>query len=128
MPPKKCILGICAMDRKSRSRHMTKLLDALRQRAAKSTDLDLEIVVFGDACILQQDVETWPKCDVLIAFYSHGFPLDKARRYVERNRPYCLNSVELQGELLDRRRMYARLEKFGVPTPPHVVVEWSAGA
>ena len=35
--------------------------------------------LFGDKCILEDPPEAWPYCDALVAFYSTGFPLDKAR-------------------------------------------------
>lgn len=39
-----------------------------------------QVFLFGDQCILHEPPEKWPYCDALIAFYSTGFPLDKARR------------------------------------------------
>ena len=41
-----------------------------------------EIIVFGDKCLLEQPVEEWPVVDCLIAFYSTGYPLNKAQEYV----------------------------------------------
>lgn len=38
-----------------------------------------QVFLFGDQCILHEPPEKWPYCDALVAFYSTGFPLDKAR-------------------------------------------------
>ncbi|CAN0475775.1 unnamed protein product [Laminaria digitata] len=64
-----------------------------------------QVIVFGDACILHAPVEEWPVCDCLIAFYSTGFPSDKANAYVKLRRPYALNNLEVQDVLHDRRRV-----------------------
>ena len=50
-------------------------------------------------------VEDWPLCDCLVAFYSTGFPSDKAEAYVKLRRPYALNNLEMQDVLHDRRRV-----------------------
>ncbi|CAN0562308.1 unnamed protein product, partial [Ectocarpus sp. 12 AP-2014] len=79
-----------------------------------------QVIVFGDACIMEAPVEEWPLCDCLVAFYSHGFPSDKAKAYVKLRRPYALNNLEMQDVLHDRRKVYDLLESQGVPHPESV--------
>lgn len=67
-----------------------------------------QVIVFGDACIMDAPVEDWPVCDCLVAFYSTGFPSDKAEAYVKLRRPYALNNLEMQDVLHDRRRVRKR--------------------
>jgi len=106
-------LGICAMDKKARSKPMAEILSRL--------DEDLFVVVFfGDDCILNQPIEEWPECDVLIAFFSKGFPLDKAKDYVALRNPFVLNDLEMQKTLQDRRKVYDLLEASGIDVPRHV--------
>ena len=106
-------LGICATDKKARSKPMAEILSRL--------DASLfQVVFFGDDMILNKDVEDWPVCDVLIAFYSKGYPLDKARSYVELRKPFILNDLEKQELLKDRRRVYDLLEASGIDVPRHV--------
>lgn len=62
------------------------------------------MIVFGDKCILEDPVEHWPLCDCIIAFYSTGFPADKAREYIALRKPYELNSLEKEDVLHDRRK------------------------
>jgi inositol hexakisphosphate/diphosphoinositol-pentakisphosphate kinase len=38
------------------------------------------------------DVKNWPLCDVLISFFSTGFPLDKATAYAKLRDVYCVNN------------------------------------
>ena len=47
-----------------------------------------EIVIFGDERIVNAPVETWPKVDALISFYSDGFPLQKVEQYVRTHKPF----------------------------------------
>ncbi len=62
----------------------------------------IQIIVFPDDTILNEPVEEWPKCDCLIAFYSTGFPLEKAIRYVKLRKPMVLNDLQMQYDLMDR--------------------------
>ena len=106
-------LGICAMDKKARSKPMAAIL----QRLDAET---FEPVFFGDGVILNEPVEAWPVCDVLIAFYSNGYPLEKAEEYVSLRQPYLLNDLKMQRTLMDRRRVYDLLEECGIDVPKHV--------
>lgn len=65
-----------------------------------------EVVIFGDECILHLPIQQWPVVECLIAFYSCGYPLDKALEYVELRKPYLINDLKMQRILQDRRRVY----------------------
>ncbi|KAL7543874.1 hypothetical protein ACHAXR_013260 [Thalassiosira sp. AJA248-18] len=106
-------LGICAMDKKARSKPMSEILKRLDPTT-------FEAVFFGDDLILNIPVEQWPVCDVLIAFYSNGYPLEKAEQYVSLRQPYLLNDLKMQRTLMDRRRVYDLLEESGIDVPRHV--------
>ena len=106
-------LGICAMDKKARSKPMAEILSRLDEEL-------FCVVFFGDDCVLNRPVEEWPDCDVLVAFFSKGFPLSKAREYVALRKPFVLNNLDMQETLLDRRKVYDLLEKLGIDTARHV--------
>ena len=62
----------------------------------------IKIVVFSDDIILKDRVEDWPICDCLLAFFSEGFPLQKAVDYVQLRRPFVFNDLDIQFTLQDR--------------------------
>jgi hypothetical protein len=64
-PSDRIRLGICAMDKKARSKPMAEILSRLDQSLFR-------VVFFGDDVILNQPIEEWPHCDVLVAFHSTG--------------------------------------------------------
>eukprot|EP00499_Haloplacidia_sp_CaronLabIsolate_P011359 CAMPEP_0196773430 /NCGR_PEP_ID=MMETSP1104-20130614/2759_1 /TAXON_ID=33652 /ORGANISM="Cafeteria sp., Strain Caron Lab Isolate" /LENGTH=338 /DNA_ID=CAMNT_0042143577 /DNA_START=8 /DNA_END=1021 /DNA_ORIENTATION=+ len=104
------------MDKKARSKPMQAILAMLPAR-------EFVIVPFGNDVILNKPVEEWPVVDALLAFFSSGFPLNKAERYVALREPLLINDVTTQRILLDRRKVYRLLEENGIPVPRHVVVE-----
>jgi len=109
-------VGVCAMDKKARSKPMTAVLDRLMALG------DFDLVIFGDETILHAPVEDWPVVDCLVSFFSTGFPLEKAEQYVELRRPFMVNDVKRQRDLLDRRQVYEILRNHGVPCPDNHVV------
>jgi len=56
---------------------------------------ELEICRFNNAMINDLPIEEWLRCDVLIAFYSTGFALQKAIEYVKKYKPVMINDLEV---------------------------------
>lgn len=52
-----------------------------------------EVVYYGDDIILNHPIEEWPIVDVLLAFYSDGFPLEKIAEYSELRKPLIINDI-----------------------------------
>lgn len=130
------------MDVKARSKAMREILTRIVERSRGVID----VKVFGDKVILDEgiinasfpclvlwltcvsaDVENWPRCDVLISFFSTDFPLDKAISYVKLRQPHCINDLPPQALLWDRRLVGSVLDHLGVPTPRRLEVSRDGG-
>lgn len=112
----KILVGVCVLEKKACSPPMTQILDRLRAFG------EFEIFIFGDKVILEEPVDQWPACDCLIAFYSTGFPMEKAEAYAELRKPFLVNNLRQQHLLRDRRKVYAHLEEHGIPIPDYALV------
>ncbi|PON95879.1 Histidine phosphatase superfamily [Trema orientale] len=119
---KKITIGVCVMEKKVKSgpemfsAPMKQILDRIQAFG------EFEIIHFGDKVILEDPIESWPICDCLIAFYSSGYPLEKAEAYAALRKPFLVNELEPQHLLHDRRKVYERLEMFGIPVPRYALV------
>lgn len=77
--------------------------------------------------LLDESPESWPVVDVLISFFSDGFPLDKAIAYADLRKPVLVNDLRLQKVLWDRRAVLAILDTVKVPTPRRLEVDRDGG-
>ncbi|CAL4954241.1 unnamed protein product [Urochloa decumbens] len=109
-------IGVCVMEKKVSCSPMEQILERLRAFG------EFEIIIFGDKVILQDPIESWPLCDCLIAFYSSGYPLEKAEKYAALRRSFLVNELAPQYLLHDRSKVYQQLKLYGVPVPTYAVV------
>ncbi|CAM6083123.1 unnamed protein product [Calypogeia fissa] len=112
----KVTVGVCVMEKKANSAPMTEILKRLQSYG------EFEVILFGDKVILEDSVEEWPICQCLIAFYSSGYPLEKAEAYAELRKPFLVNELKSQHVLHDRRKVYNILEEYGIPIPTYALV------
>ncbi|KAG2489657.1 hypothetical protein HYH03_011935 [Edaphochlamys debaryana] len=110
-------VGVCAMDKKARSKPMKEILERLTAWG------EFEVIIFGDDVILEKPTDEWPHVECLLCWHSDGFPLKKAQEYILNRRPFLVNDVFMQDALLDRRRVYKLLVEKNIPVPTHIIVE-----
>ncbi|XP_056016009.1 inositol hexakisphosphate and diphosphoinositol-pentakisphosphate kinase 2-like isoform X4 [Ostrea edulis] len=117
---KRIILGVCAMQKKSNSKPMHEILDRLEKF------MQIQTMIFDEDVILNKSIEEWPVVDVLISFFSAGFPLDKAIQYTQLRQPFVINDLESQYTLLDRREVYKTLFENEILHPRYTVLNRKA--
>ena len=116
------MIGVCAMRKKAKSKPMNELLDRITAFTSAGIS-EFRVVFFDEDMILNEPVTEWPLCEALIAFFSTGFPLQKAAAYAELRRPLVFNDLSRQEMLFDRRMVYQILEESGVPVPKYTVLD-----
>ena len=99
------------MEKKSLSKPMKQILTRMLEFEY------IESIIFPEKVIIEQPVEEWPICDCLIAFHSDGFPLEKTMDYAKLRKPYIINSLQVQFDIQDRRKVYKTLEDAGIEIP-----------
>lgn len=112
----KIILGVCAMEKKTKSEAMQNLLKLI------GMDSRIDVLIFSEKTILKKPVREWRKVNALICFFSKGFPLRKAEKYAEINNVYLINNIKNQRLLWDRTKIYSLLKDYGIPVADHTFV------
>ena len=110
-------LGICAMEKKTKSKAMQNILDILNKFT------EFKIIIFSEEVIFKKEIDEWPIVDALIIFFSDGFPFNKGLKYINLRKPFLVNDFEIQKVFWDRVKVLKMLEEEGIPTPNHIIVD-----
>lgn len=106
------------MQRKANSKPMK----AIMQKILEFYQDWLSFIIFPEDVIMNEPVEKWPLCDCLVSFHATDFPLYKAIEYERLRRPYVINDLHRQYDLLDRRKVFRALARAGIAHPRHCVL------
>lgn len=88
----------------------------------------LRIIIFTESTIHEKPVEEWPFCHVLISFHSKGFPLAKTQEYARLHRPFLINDLDKQWEIMDRIKVHETLRDAGIAQPRYGVIRRTLNA
>lgn len=113
-----CTFGVCAMSKKARSKPMRSILTKLTE----IYEAYFEILMFVEDMIVNEPIERWPVCDVLISFHSKDFPMSKTIDYIKFRGIWAVNDLERACDLLDRVRVYKIVARHGIAIPRHKVL------
>ena len=111
------IVGICAQWKKVKAKPMEEILSRLERFEF------IRILVFPEAMIHDKPVEEWPFCNVLISFHSKGFPLAKTQDYARLHRPFLINDLDKQWDIMDRIEVHKTLNDAGIAQPRYGVLQ-----
>ena len=112
-------LGLCIRDKKMKTTHNKNIMARIEAFG------DIEIVPFGDKVISNEPINNWPQCNVLICYYSDGFPFSKALEYIEKYNPCQINDAKCEIILRNRLSIKRILIENGIPTPRYAVIDRS---
>ncbi|CEF59472.1 ATP-grasp fold domain and ATP-grasp fold,RimK-type domain-containing protein [Strongyloides ratti] len=116
---KKILVGVCAMSKKTMRVPMISILENMM----KNYGSYLDIIYFSDNTILLKSIDEWPIVDALITFYSTGFPIEKAIKYVTKYQPFVINDLEKQIKIMDRDCVLSILNDAGISHPEYGIVK-----
>ncbi|CAF1164848.1 unnamed protein product [Adineta ricciae] len=110
------IVGICAQWKKIKAKPMEEILHRLEQYEF------LRILIFPETTIHEKPVKEWPFCHVLISFHSKGFPLAKTQEYARLHKPFLINDLDKQWDIMDRIKVHEILRDAGIVQPRYGVL------
>lgn len=100
-------LTVAILSKKFKSKGLPLLFEKLVERQPH-----IKVTLLTDGQILEDDVETWPKCDAFMFFYAPGFPMKKACRYIEKYQPYLVNKVNFTKVPRNRDTLFKDIESI----------------
>ena len=113
----KITLGICAMEKKVKSKHMQQILENLKSFG------EFELVDYPESLIFNESIEKWPVCQSMIVFFSNGFPYNKVLEFIKLRKPFLINDFETQKIFWDRRKISKILKENNIPTPNGFILD-----
>lgn len=121
--PPKTIVAVAGIRRKLNSKAMQTVLSEMRHMHED----DFEIIQLDEDMMNNRPVNQWPTAHVLLTLYSPTFPLQKVLRYISLRSPLLINNLHMQPAMMDRRLIRRVLKRAGVPIPPAIYLDRSAG-
>ncbi|CAF3385408.1 unnamed protein product [Rotaria socialis] len=104
-------VGICAQWKKVKAKPMEEILHRLEQFEF------MRIIVFSEPMIHEKPIDEWPFCHVLISFHSKDFPLAKTQQYARLHKPFLINDLDKQWDIMDRIKVHEILNDAGIAQP-----------
>lgn len=108
-------LGLCAVSRKLKSRHIQRIIAILEN--------DHRIVTIGldEFTVNEMPPEEWPVVNVLLVLYSNKLSYERILEYSQIRQPLLLNDANKQGFLKNRSSILSFLEENHFPILPYYI-------